>query len=876
VRLAPEDLPRWHDLLAELLELDEPARAARLTALDDVEIRARLTQLLRVKQSPLDEPLAQRSAALLGATTEPAPLAAGAEIGPWRIERLLGEGGMARVYLAQRTHGPPQRVALKLIRAELAAPAWRERFLREQAILARLEHPGIARLIDAGLGADGEPYFATEYVDGVSLTRWCAVRALDVSRRMALFLRVLDAVQFAHRNLVVHRDLKPGNILVDGAGQPRLLDFGIARLIDDEAGAGEAHTRTLLLTPEYAAPEQFRGERATTATDVYALGAVLYELLAGQRLGARQHAEHTIAPPSRAAPVPATRRALRGDIDAIVLKALAAAPVARYASVDAFADDLRRVLRGEAISLRESQWWYRAGLALRRHWLLVLFATVAMGALATTAISAQRAARVAEAARVDVERELRRANELQNFLLGLFRAGDPLRPAAQTPSIDELLERAATTARSAGIAADVRVDMLAALARIDLARQRPELARVLIDDAMRLIDTPDAVGDAAAARALAAAALVAVQPGQGALDADALIARAQRHAQAVDGGTGYVSWRVGVDRGRVDFQRSHFADVVQHLEPLRRAAPTLPLVTDSDRFELLNTLSVAYTRAARHADAVQAFSELLAMPLLAPGVPDRRRAVVLVNARGSDLALGRFDEAEQRTREALRIYDAIFAEPRAERAAAHIGLGEVFLQRGDLQGALREFDAGNAEWARVRGVASAEDYGYTHLNRGMAYLQREQWPAARDALTRAWTLIAAMQPERSLNLLQLTHALAHSDCALGEVGAGMAKLRDARARTDALGDNADTEGAALAESTAVCAWAAQQPEQTLIEIDRALALDADAGPGYALSRARRLALRAEALMALGREAEAAQARAEAARALSTVGVPAPN
>ncbi len=214
-------------------------------------------------------------------------LAAGDQVGPYRLKRELGSGGMADVWLAERADGAFARdVALKLprisrLRRELAA-----RFARERDILARLEHPHIARLYDAGVAADGLPYLAMEYVDGQPITAWCDAKQLDIAARLRLFRQVLEAVQYAHANLVIHRDLKPSNILVSADGQVRLLDFGIAKLLVGDGSAAETQLTQLggrALTPDYASPEQIKGEALTIASDIYSLGVVLYELLAGQR-----------------------------------------------------------------------------------------------------------------------------------------------------------------------------------------------------------------------------------------------------------------------------------------------------------------------------------------------------------------------------------------------------------------------------------------------------------------------------------------------------------------------------------------------------------------------------------------------------------------
>jgi serine/threonine protein kinase/TolB-like protein/cytochrome c-type biogenesis protein CcmH/NrfG len=352
-------------------------------------------------------------------------LQAGDRIGPYQLVRELGAGGMAVVWLAQRADGAFRReVALKLpllsrLRRDLA-----ERFSRERDILAQLEHPNIARLYDAGVAAGGLPYLALEYVEGEALTAWCDTHRYSLRERLKLFLQVLDAVQYAHSNQVIHRDLKPSNILVTESGQVRLLDFGVAKMLAE----GEDVDRTELtqvygrvLTPDYASPEQLKNEAIGAASDIYALGVVLYELLVGSRpyrikteasqvpLERAINAAHIRKPSTQvqaaAAAVRATThdqlaRRLRGDLDAIVLKALAKRPEDRYPSATAFADDLQRYLSGDAVEARPALLTYRIGKLVARHraatalGVASLAAVVALVAFSRTAWLAPWLARV--------------------------------------------------------------------------------------------------------------------------------------------------------------------------------------------------------------------------------------------------------------------------------------------------------------------------------------------------------------------------------------------------------------------------------------------------------------------------------------------------
>ena len=326
----------------------------------------------------------------------PAP---GTECGPYKLVRLLGKGGMGAVFLAERADGELDRsVAIKFINASYD-PGRRDHFLRERQILASLNHPGIGRLFDAGHSAAGQPYLIMEYIEGVPLDEFA--RNLDVRSKLQLFLQVCGALAYAHRSLVIHRDLKPSNILVDATGQAKLLDFGIARILDDEAGGGAGSaTMERLLTPDYASPEQVRGQAQTTGTDVYSLGAVLYRLLTGQSphgqaAGRSEPVESVICsidppPPSQ------INRALPRDLDFITAKALRKEPEQRYTSVDAFADDVSAYLDSRPIRARSGSAWYRTRKLLRRHWLSASAIAAAMLFLCAGIYIANRQATVAQ------------------------------------------------------------------------------------------------------------------------------------------------------------------------------------------------------------------------------------------------------------------------------------------------------------------------------------------------------------------------------------------------------------------------------------------------------------------------------------------------
>jgi serine/threonine-protein kinase len=359
---------RWDEadrLFDEALELPPGERQRWLDqrCAGQPALRQQVEALLRADAAASDF-LEVEGRRLADLPAEPAePDSGGLAIGPYRVVRELARGGMGVVYLVERGDGQAgQRVALKLIRKGMDSDRIHRRFLAERQILARLDHPHIARLLEGGVSAEGQPWFAIEYVEGTTIVAHCDARGLGIADRLRLFLGVCDAVRYAHGHQVVHRDLKPGNILVTGAGRVKLLDFGIAKVVGGEGADAQEVTRTAdrILTPEYAAPEQVRGDPVTAATDIYALGAVLYELLTGRRAQAVARRTPTEivkavlmtrpAPPSEVAP-PERRQALLRGLDAVVMRALEKEPGERYQAVEQLAEDIERYLQSVPPSL---------------------------------------------------------------------------------------------------------------------------------------------------------------------------------------------------------------------------------------------------------------------------------------------------------------------------------------------------------------------------------------------------------------------------------------------------------------------------------------------------------------------------------------------
>jgi len=383
------------------------------------------------------------------------PLPPGTRLGPWELGALIGRGGTGEVYLATRADGAfQQKAAIKLLQRDSVAEA--PRFQAERQILARLEHPGIARLLDGGVHRDGRPYMAMEYVEGATLTEFCDSAGLGLRGRLELFSAVCDVVSYAHRMLVVHRDLKPRNILVTPQGRVKLLDFGVAKLLDAVAGPRSAEKTSAPLTPDYAAPEQLTGHPITTATDVYALGVLLFELLTSRKpfrntdvpvaQAVRAVLDDVAPAPSRVArSLPRARippRLMEGDLDAIVAKCLRKEPQHRYQTVEALQQDIQHYLQSKPVSAREGARLYVLGRFLRRHrW------SVSAAVLVLLALTGSLAAVSWQAHHIAVERDIaRRAatreEAVRYYLTRMFRAS-VAEHSAGAPTAKTMLDRSA-------------------------------------------------------------------------------------------------------------------------------------------------------------------------------------------------------------------------------------------------------------------------------------------------------------------------------------------------------------------------------------------------------------------------------------------------
>ncbi|MGH8436931.1 MAG: protein kinase domain-containing protein [Pseudomonas sp.] len=451
-------------LLQPQTERDAFVRAALVD--DDDLCRQVLRMLVAHERSgPLDR-LAEglTPAQLPDPNAGPAALESRVTVGAWRLLEEIGRGGMGTVYLAERADGAfEMRAAIKLLRRDLLDAELRARLLAERRILARIEHPGIARLLDGGVTEEGRPWFAMEYVPGVAIDRWCHERGLAVRERLQLFCDVCAAVQHVHAHLVIHRDIKPSNILIDAEGRVKLLDFGIAKLLDPQAfPETDSQTRTgqFLLTPEFASPEQLRGLPVSTSSDVFQLGLLLYELLTGQRTPrvSGGTGETTGAAPSAQAPLP-LRRDIDADLDTIVRAATQTDAARRYASVEQLGEDVRRWLRGLPIRARPETTRYLISRFVRRHRAGVVTAAAFLLALISFSLVT-----LVQSRRIARERD--RARQVSALLTDVFESADPVLARGQQLTMREVVDRSEVQVRQ-GLDAQpaLRAELLGVLSR---------------------------------------------------------------------------------------------------------------------------------------------------------------------------------------------------------------------------------------------------------------------------------------------------------------------------------------------------------------------------------------------------------------------------
>lgn len=732
---------------------------------------------------------AASAAQAIGDTSVAQALPAGSRIGSFELVEVLGEGGSSTVFRAFRqVDGVRQEVAIKLLARGLYTADAQRQFRREREALARLRHPGIARLIEGGITEAGLAYIALELVDGVPITRYASERRLDLRQRLVLFLMVCRATETAHRALIVHRDLKPSNVLVTADGHVKLLDFGIAMLLDEDT-ADQVHTQHRALTPAYAAPEQFAQEPVTTATDVYALGVLLDELITGRRRAggeagtpsSRIHPDSiTTAYGTTPAGVSTMRRKLRGDLDNIVLKATATEPERRYASAGALAEDIERHLDRQPVLAHPPSRWYRTSKFVARHRGGVVLTALFVAAVLT---SLSIALWQAQAAR----QQSARANMVRNFVESLFV---PVRygvAASKQPSLDELLARGVAKLDNAPSMDDgSRVDLLAMFSRLyenlgDVARSR-ELA----NRAVTLSERTLVPSDIEAIRALTARGYAEVRmEDYAAGGTDLRLAHRRMLAQGIRGEAlidllgplGAVENSEGHGEAALDLAREASAERIATWGP------------DDPRVGIgYNDVGSALEGLERYDEAIPMWRKTWQFELAHVGPSSNQATLALAGLASSEYRAGHWAQAHTLFAQALAMYASNGGQPqltqvyaaqkacvleglRADRASAQArcrqaqawsagGFGADSALHGDsLEAtAFGEVETGDLASARKRFEAARQLYGSDPANRmrigrvdselaGIALLEgqparaRELLPDAIDGLrTRSYKM----------------------------------------------------------------------------------------------------------------------------------------
>jgi serine/threonine protein kinase len=803
-------------------DLTEPARRAFVDEAcgSDAALRADVLSMLEEDaraDAMLDGNIAHVAQQLLGDRKCAAlPLD---EFGRYRVKRMLGEGGMGVVYLAERDD-LGSFAAIKILRDAWLSPARRERFANEQRALAQLNHPSIARLYDADALPDGTPWFVMEYVEGVALTDYCTAHASTIRERLTLFRAVCEAVQHAHRHLIIHRDLKPSNIFVSHDGTVKLLDFGISKQLETlEPPVNPTMTGLRLMTPAYAAPEQMRGGAAGIHTDVYSLGVVLYELLAGRLpfdLAHRSPAEaeaiivqHEPVKPSAVARriaavssaearIPSVSRAAWADLDVLCLRAMHKDPQRRYRSVEALARDIDHYLRGEPLEARPDSARYRLGKFTRRNWRplsaasVALVAVVALVAFYTARLAIARNAAIAQSARTQ---------RIQRFMMTLFEGGDADAGPADSLRVVTLIDRGVKEARSLDRDPATQAELLATLGsiyqKLGNFGRADSLLRFALEERKSLLgpDHPDV-----------AASLVAL----GSLrDSQAQYAEAER---LIREGLEMSKRRLSPQDpavlsattalGQLLEDRGAYEQAITVLEEAVRlqsvGKPTHELAASLT--ELANT----HFYAGHYATSDSLNRRVLAMDRTLYGERHPHVADDLINLGAIQLELGHYAEAERFDREALVITERWYGVSHQETASAMTMLGRALVRQEKYADAAEMLEQALVIQERVYGrvhprVAStlnelgkvalsqgkldtAETYfrrmadiyrtvyadkhyliGVALSNLSGVYLQRKDYQRAeqllRDALARFGSTLTADHPLTGIALVRLGHVL---------------------------------------------------------------------------------------------------------------------
>lgn len=773
---------------------------------------------------------------------EPEP---GERIGAWRVLREIGRGGSGVVFLAERDDGAyTQQVALKWLRGDRPVPGGRGVLARERQLLASLDHPNIARVIDGGETDDGMLWFAMDHVDGDTIDT--VAGSMSLGQRLELVRTLCRAVHHAHRRGLIHGDIKPTNVLVDAGGRARLVDFGISRL--SGTGLGSSYG----LTPDYASPEQRSGEELTTASDIWQLGRLLQDLVGGERIPA--------------------------DLRAVIGRAMARDPDDRYASAEALGNDIANWLARRAVTAHDGGALYRLQRLVQRNRLVSVISVTAAaiivigGAWMTWQLAEERnhareEARRAEAALEQSQAALARARSLSDFLVDLFQATRPDRPREELPTTAQILERGADRAMDPDVAGPAeRFEILSAIGQVYAARSRYDQAEPLFEQALALTKETPALSRLDRARALEQRSGLMISNGDPLEAAEALLFEAEAVLAQTEPDWETLA-RIRITRTWVDRHRGRHDRALAMLRPVWWTMPPPDRVDPGLRARLLDALAGLHgatgqlEQAARFRTmAIDAFREY-------QGETGQGYVVSLANSVGLERKLGNFEAAERRARRALAIYDGIYTDPVDYRAALRRGLAQLLFLLGRVDEAFEELARSSNEYAEFRGL----EWGQWPLHysvRGRFHVRLGNADRAAADLERAHELMREQHEDFDQRLLAMVEMLRiWAQCRAGDSeGEALVSLE----RLDRAHFGHPRAGRQLREARAACLARAGESERAWSELEPLLV--SPIPPGSLVDAADRRILAAEILGRLNRGDEALARLDEARQAFEAHGL----
>jgi serine/threonine protein kinase/tetratricopeptide (TPR) repeat protein len=817
---------RWQQIEAlfdELVAADPERRAERLSAIgaEDPDLRSSVESLLETDaqgEDPVADAIGAAAESLLDHHED---RLLGKSIGSYRVTAILGYGGMSTVYRGERPDGSQRRVvAIKVLHQAAMHPRLRSRLHSERQILATLDHPYIARLFDSGELEDGTPYLMMEHVDGQSFHAYCDQRRLSLRERVDLFVKVCEAVQFAHRNLVVHRDIKPDNILVMADGTPKLLDFGIAKLLAPE---GLNHTLPVtrlqerMLTPENAAPEQVLGRPITTATDIYALGVLLYQLLTGRspyrllsfsqlqleraicmddpvrpsqmvisKLSGESENDRNRIAERRGHTAIKLRAELSGDLDAIVATAMRKEPDRRYASVQAFAEDLNRHLLGRPVMARQGDWRYHTVKFVRRNYVGVIgVLTLIVGLAAITGIALWQNHRIA-LARDATAQERDRAQQVSAFLVDVFSQADPFRAQGHEPTAKDLLDRGAEKIiGNVTLQPEVRAELMESIGLAYRHQGLTEQSIALFEQALAIRRAERPVDNRRISAGLANLATALSQGGHLA-SAEADLTQALTLARSGGYGNAVQTADILVQYGSLALNGESQPDKALKLfhealdiEQHSPGSPPLQIAATLNGLASAAIWLTDYRLAERYQrDALQIYELNTSR-----NHPDR--AVAMANLGFILTKLGSYSEAERYLHEALDIETSVFGPNDGRVAEIQSTFGDLYDHQGDTARAIEATEQAAKISAQSRGK-NHYITGYYLEALAILYLKADDVAAAERNIRAALAIYGQTLPARHLYVASARRWLGEVYLRRGDTAAAEAEMRAAVDITSSL------------------------------------------------------------------------------------------